>query len=62
MTKEELIGLLEDFDDDENIDLNALAREEYEYRQELIEELEERQHQSGFYAFQDQLAMMRLER
>ena len=31
-------------------------------RQELIEELEERQHQSGFYAFQDMLEMYRRER
>lgn len=31
-------------------------------RQELIEELEERQYQSGFYAFQDMLEMYRSER
>ena len=27
-----------------------------------LEELEEQQHQSGFYAFQDQLEMLRFER
>lgn len=62
MTKRDLINIITDLDDDENINLNELAREEAEYRQERIEELEERQHQSGFYAFQDTMAMWRYER
>lgn len=37
-------------------------REAEEAKFELIEELEERQHQSGFYAFQDMLEMCRNER
>lgn len=37
-------------------------REAEEAEFELIEELEERQHQNGFYAFQDMLEMRRNER
>lgn len=37
-------------------------REAAEYEEERIEELEERQHQSGFYAFQDLMEMYRNER
>ena len=37
-------------------------REAEEYERERIEELEERQHQSGFYAFQDMMEMRRFER
>ena len=37
-------------------------REIAEREEELIEELEERQHQSGFYAFQDMMETYRRER
>lgn len=37
-------------------------REAAEYEEEYIEELEERQHQSGFYAFQDMIEMHRREK
>lgn len=38
------------------------ARELAEYEVDFIEELEERQHANGFYAFQDTMDMMRFER
>lgn len=38
------------------------ARFEAEEREYLLEEIEERQHQSGFYAFQDLIDMYRMER
>ena len=38
------------------------AQEADEYAASLIEELEERQHQSGFYAFQDMMDAYRFER
>ena len=62
MTKEHLIELLEGYDDDEEVDLNELMRDVEEERERRIEELEERQHQSGFYAFQDMMDMRRRER
>lgn len=62
MTKEQLLLLLDGYEDDEEIDLNELARDVEEERERRIEELEERQHQSGFYAFQDQMDMWRRER
>jgi hypothetical protein len=37
-------------------------REAAEERERMIEEQEERQHQSGFYAFQDLMEMWRNER
>ena len=65
-TKEEILDYLDMFDDDEEIDINDLISElnyiKQERHQMLIEELEERQHQSGFYAFQDKMAMWRYER
>ena len=65
MTKAELIELLEDLDDDEEVtasDVRKWEREAAEERERFIDELEERQHQSGFYAFQDRLEMYRRER
>ena len=62
MTKEHLIELLEGYDDDEEVDLNELMRDVEEERERRIEELEERQHQSGFYTFQDMMDMRRRER
>ena len=62
MKKEKLLAIIEDLDDDDDVDLNEIAREEYERREELINELEERQHASGFYAFQDMMDMWRRER
>lgn len=65
MTKAELIELLDGLDDDEQVtasDIRQWEREAAEERERFIEELEERQHQSGFYAFQDRLEMFRRER
>lgn len=65
MTKAELVELLDGLDDDEEItpsDIRQLEREAAEERERFIDELEERQHQSGFYAFQDRLEMYRRER
>lgn len=62
MTKEQLMLLIDNYDDDEEIDLNELTREFEEEKERRIEELEERQHQSGFYAFQDLMDMWRRER
>lgn len=62
MTKEWLQAYLEDLEDDEEINLNEIARDYYEGRERYIEELEEEQHASGFYAFQDKLEMYRRER
>lgn len=62
MTKEKLLEILEDYADDEEIDLAKLEEEEYEAHQRFVEELEEYQHQSGFYAFQDLMDMWRRER
>ena len=62
MTKSQLLAYVEDMEDDEEVCLDAIMRDEYEARQALIEEIEERQHQSGFYAFQDLMEMRRRER
>lgn len=65
MTKAELVELLDWLDDDEEItpsDIRQWEREAAEERERFIDELEERQHQSGFYAFQDRLEMFRRER
>ena len=65
MTKAELLELLDGVDDDFEIDpweLRRMEREAAEEHERRIEELEERQHQSGFYAFQDRMEMFRRER
>lgn len=62
MTKEQLFELLNEYDDDEELNLNEILRDHYERRQALIEEIEERQHKSGFYAQQDLIDMYRRER
>ena len=62
LTKAEIERYLRDYDDDEEISLDDLVREYEEARRERIEEIEERQHQSGFYAFQDKMEMWRQER
>lgn len=62
MTKAQVMSLLSEFEDDEEVDMDELNRIEYERRQALIEEIEERQHASGFYAFQDLMEMRRRER
>lgn len=65
MTKAELIELLDGLDDDEQVtasDIRQWEREAAEERERFIEELEERQHESGFYAFQDRLEMFGRER
>lgn len=51
MTKEQMLASLERYEDDEVID-------EYD---RFIEELEERQHASGFYVQQDIIEMYRRE-
>ena len=65
MTKAELVKLLDGVDDDYELDpweIRRLEREAAEERERRIEELEERQHESGFYAFQDQMWNWRNER
>lgn len=67
MTKQDLINMLEGYDDDEVLDVNetinmiyeAYEAEMHEYRMML---LEERQHDSGMYAQQDLIDMYRRER
>ncbi len=64
MTKAELIELLDryGYDEDDEVDLNELERIRAEERAELVERIEERQHQTGFYEFQDRIEMYRRER
>lgn len=62
MTKQEILAMLDEYGDDEEIDINEIMRARYEERQALIEEIEERQHKSGFYAQQDLIDMYRKER
>lgn len=62
MTKAELLQYLDILDCDDEIDLNELQMEIELDRAAYIEELEERQHQSGFYEFQDLMEMRRRER
>lgn len=62
MTKEWLMDYLEDLEDDEEVNMNQIIRDYEEGRARYIEELEEEQHASGFYAFQDKLDMYRRER
>lgn len=62
MTKQEMLKYLDTYDEDEEIDLCELERELEERRQERIAELEERQENNGFYAFQDAMENWRRER
>ena len=62
MTKEQLIEMLDEYEDGEEIDLAEILREQEERRARLIEEIEERQHNNGFYTFQYTLEMYRRER
>lgn len=60
--KEAADYIAENCDEDDEIDINKLCRDIAQHREERLEELEERQHQSGFYAFQDLMDMYRFER
>lgn len=60
MTKQQLMILVDEYEDYEDID--DVLYELEQRNAELIEELEERQHMSGFYAFQDTMEMWRRER
>lgn len=62
MTKEQIFDILDDYDDTDEINLNEIMRDFYEAREAMIEEIEERQHKSGFYAQQDLIDMYRRER
>lgn len=62
MTKADILYWLKFYDEDEEIDLLELEREILRDRAEQIEMLEEEQHASGFYAFQDKMDMWRYER
>lgn len=65
MTKEMLMEFLEGYEDDEQVceqDLARFYQDVADAQERMIEEIEERQHASGFYAFQDSLDMMRRER
>lgn len=62
MTKKNLLDLLCDLDDSAEIDLDEIANEIEQARLDRITEIEERQHNSGFYAFQDMMDRWRMER
>lgn len=65
MTKEQMLAFLEQYEDDEVIDEYELARYQQsitEAHERFVEELEERQHASGFYVQQDVIEMYRRER
>ena len=62
MTKEWLMDYLEDLEDGEEVNMNQIIRDYEEGHARYIEELEEEQHASGFYAFQDLLDMYHRER
>jgi len=65
MTKKEWAEFLDCFEDDEEIterDIRMYERELCERYEERVDELEERQEQSGFYAFQDMMDDFRRER
>ena len=64
MTRAELIELCDRYgiEEDDEVDLNDLECLMAEEREELIERIEERQHNSGFYVFQDTMEMYRRER
>lgn len=65
MTKKMLVDFLSSYEDNDEIDeyeLSNYLRDIEEERERRIEELEERQHNFGLYAFNDMLDMMRAER
>ncbi len=65
MTKEQMLEFLEQYEDGDVIDEYELVRYQQsiaEARERFIEELEERQYASGFYAQQDVIEMYRRER
>jgi len=64
MTRAELIEMCDRYgiEEDDEVDLNKLERMRAEERAEFIERIEERQHDSGFYAFQDTMEIYRRER
>ena len=64
MTKREMMDFLSHYDEEDQIDEYEMAeyiRDIEEARERMIEEIEERQHASGFYAFQDTMDMYRRE-
>ena len=62
MTTRELMEYLAEHNVDDDTDINELLEDIEQHRQQMIEEIEERQHASGFYSFQDTMEMMRRER
>lgn len=65
MTKEMLMEFLEGYEDGEQVceqDLARFYQDVADAQERMVEEIEERQYASGFYAFQDSLDMMRRER
>lgn len=62
MLKAQIMDYIDGYDDNEEISINEMLRDIAEAERERIEALEERQHQSGFYAFQDLMDMRRNER
>lgn len=62
MTTRELMEYIAEHNVDDDTDIYELMEEIEQRRQQMIEEIEERQHASGFYAFQDTMEMMRRER
>ena len=62
MTKAELMSMIDCLDDEDEVDIRQLEREAAEAREQMIEDLEERQHMNGFYTFQDKMWNWRNER
>ena len=65
MTKEQMLDFLSQYEDGDVIDEYELARYQQsiaEAHERLVEEIEERQHASGFYIQQDVIEMYRRER
>jgi len=62
-TKKQIMDYIDRYyDDDDEFDMRDVLEDMERSHQELIDELEERQHNSGFYAFQDLIEMYRNER
>lgn len=64
MSLAELIELCDRYgiEEDDEIDINELERLRAEEHEEFVERIEDYQHDSGFYAFQDTMEMYRRER
>ena len=63
ITKKQVLEYLDKYyDDDDEVDLDEVYNAIYERHARLVERLEEEQHETGFYSFQDKLYNWRNER